>query len=76
MSLYGAEAWDMRSAERNKVNVLEMKGFLARLLIFFSLCLLHFISYTSFCTCLLSFSALFHSCCSHAQVFRITLMLA
>ena len=27
MSLYGAEAWDMRSAERNKVNVLEMKFF-------------------------------------------------
>ena len=23
--LYGAEAWDMRSAERRKVNVLEMK---------------------------------------------------
>ena len=25
MSLYGAEAWGMRSAERRKVNVLEMK---------------------------------------------------
>ena len=25
MALYGAEARDMRSAERNKVNVLEMK---------------------------------------------------
>ena len=24
-ALYGAEAWDMRSAERRKVNVLEMK---------------------------------------------------
>ena len=24
-ALYGAEAWDMRSAERTKVNVLEMK---------------------------------------------------
>ena len=26
MTLYGAEAWDVRSAERNKVNVLEMKS--------------------------------------------------
>ena len=25
MPLYGAEAWDMRSVERRKVNVLEMK---------------------------------------------------
>ena len=25
-ALYGAEAWDMRSAERNKVNVLEKFG--------------------------------------------------
>ena len=25
MALYGTEAWDMRSAERRKVNVLEMK---------------------------------------------------
>ena len=25
MALYGAEAWGMRSAERRKVNVLEMK---------------------------------------------------
>ena len=25
MALYGAEAWDMRSANRRKVNVLEMK---------------------------------------------------
>ena len=25
MALYGAETWDMRSAERRKVNVLEMK---------------------------------------------------
>ena len=25
MALYGAEAWDMRNAEINKVNVLEMK---------------------------------------------------
>ena len=25
-ALYGAEAWDMRSAERRKVNVLEMKS--------------------------------------------------
>ena len=25
MTLYGAKAWDMRSSERNKVNVLEMK---------------------------------------------------
>ena len=25
-ALYGAEAWSMRSAERRKVNVLEMKG--------------------------------------------------
>ena len=26
-ALYGAEAWGMRSAERRKVNVLEMKKF-------------------------------------------------
>ena len=26
-ALYGAEAWGMRSAERRKVNVLEMKCF-------------------------------------------------
>ena len=26
-ALYGAEAWDMKSAERRKVNVLEMKCF-------------------------------------------------
>ena len=26
MPSYGAEAWGMRSAERRKVNVLEMKG--------------------------------------------------
>ena len=26
-ALYGAEAWCMRSAERRKVNVLEMRGF-------------------------------------------------
>ena len=25
MELYGSEAWDMRSAERRKVNVLEVK---------------------------------------------------
>ena len=25
MALYGAEAWDMRSADTNKMNVLEMK---------------------------------------------------
>ena len=27
MVLYGAEAWVMRSAERRKINVLEMKMF-------------------------------------------------